>query len=88
MSSNKDLVKAAMEKENEMGVIAQKKGFHMIVRTIARSPVAGAPGAVTADWFSDYVSVWMDNGWKVQNAMLTAQAPNTIEVMVFLVKQE
>jgi hypothetical protein len=86
MAKNSKLVEDALKETGELDTVTQDSGFRMIIRTINRLPNSGVAGPVSAEYFMDYVSLYMKNGWKVINTAVVGSTQQTLDVAVFLAK--
>ena len=86
MAKNSKLVEDALKETGELETVTQDSGFRMIIRTVSRLPGSSVAGPVSAEYFMDYVSLYMKNGWKVVNTEVVGSTPQTLDVAVFLTK--
>ena len=85
-AKNSKLVEDALKETGELDTVLQDAGFRMIIRTINRMPGSTVESPVSAEYFMDYVSLYMKNGWKVVNTAVVGSTQQTLDVAVFLTK--
>jgi hypothetical protein len=86
MPKNSKLVEDALKETGELETVTQDSGFRMVIRTISKLPNSGLQGPVSAEYFMDYISLYMKNGWKVVNTAVVGSTQQTLDVAVFLTK--